>query len=328
MNTKAIDLANIALMLLACVAAFAVPFEMFLFSYAVLGPLHYLTEIGWLHKRNYFATGKNDYLLLIAFCVLLFMFTFIFTEHSRLATVFIFVAFFFSLGTVLFKNFFAKLGFVALAFVVGAAVQNAPSFVYLIGVFLPTLIHVFLFTGLFILYGALKNKSVTGIASLVVFAVCAISFFLLHPNIEFYKVTAYAEKALQESGFIQLNKSIIEIFKLGQFTRENVFESNTGLGIMRFIAFAYTYHYLNWFSKTQVIKWHEVPKNQLAFIVVLWILSVALYAYDYYIGLVALYFLSMLHVLLEFPLNYRSVIGIGEEIGALAGWKKSAAKNG
>ena len=83
---------------------------------------------------------------------------------------------------------------------------------------------------------------------------------------------------------------------------------------MRFIAFANTYHYLNWFSKTEVIKWHQVPRKQLLTVLLLWVASVALYAYDYYVGLVALYFLSMLHVLLEFPLNYRSFIGIYEEI--------------
>ncbi len=322
MNTKTIDLANIGLMFFATVLAFVVPFELFLFSYAVLGPLHYLTEISWLHKRDYFATGKYDYVLLILLCVILFLFTFVFTDYSNYATVFIFVAFFFSLASVLFKDFFVKLAFVAVAFIVGAVIQKAPPFIYLIGVFLPTLIHVFAFTGLFILYGALKNKSVTGISSLVVFAVCAFSFFVFHPQLDFYKVTAYAEKAIQESGFIQLNKSIIELFKLGQFTRETVFESTAGLGIMRFIAFAYTYHYLNWFSKTQIIKWHEVPRKQLAFVIGLWVLSVALYAYDYYTGLVALYFLSMLHVLLEFPLNYRSFIGIGEELRQLTGLTK------
>jgi hypothetical protein len=318
MNTKTIDLANIGLMLFATVLAFVVPFELFLFSYAVLGPLHYLTEISWLHKRHYFATGKYDYVLLILLCVVLFLFSFVVTEYSNYATVFIFVAFFFSLASVLFKDFFVKLAFLAVAFIVGAIIQKAPTFIYLIGVFLPTLIHVFVFTGLFILYGALKNKSVTGVLSLAVFAACAVSFFVFHPQLHFYKVTTYAERAIQESGFIQLNKSIIELFKLGKFTRETVFESNAGLGIMRFIAFAYTYHYLNWFSKTEVIRWHEVPRQQLVFVVVLWLLSVVLYAYDYYTGLVALYFLSMLHVLLEFPLNYRSFIGIGEEVCQLA----------
>src|SRR5271169_2163520 len=71
MNTRTVDLANIFLMLFSCALAFAVPFELFLFSYAVLGPLHYLTEIGWLRKRDYFANGKKDYIVLVAPCLVL-----------------------------------------------------------------------------------------------------------------------------------------------------------------------------------------------------------------------------------------------------------------
>src|SRR5436190_4168154 len=55
-----IDYLNIGLMLLACGVAYVVPFEVFLFSYAILGPLHYLTEISWLDKRNYFIQSKRD----------------------------------------------------------------------------------------------------------------------------------------------------------------------------------------------------------------------------------------------------------------------------
>lgn len=314
MNTKTLDLANIVLMLLSAVAAFVLPFELFLFSYAVLGPLHYLTEISWLHQRNYFSTGKFDYVLLVAIGILLFFFSFLFTEYGHLVNILLLVAFFYALGCVIFKEFLYKLGFVALAFIVGLIYKNSPPFIYLIGVFLPTLIHVFVFTGLFIFYGALKSKSTMGLVSLLVFACCALSFFVFHPTFNFYHVSAYAEKALVDSTFIQLNKSIMDLFDLGQFTRENIFVSNVGLGIMRFIAFAYTYHYLNWFSKTEVIKWHQVPRKQLFSVLALWVFSVALYAYDYYIGLVVLYFLSMLHVLLEFPLNYRSFIGIFNEI--------------
>ena len=309
-------------MIFSCVAAFVLPFELFLFSYAVLGPLHYLTEISWLHKRQYFSSGKYDYIFLVVLAVVLFFMNFVFKEYGESSTLLLFVAFLFALSGVLFKDILYKFIFVCGAFLLGALIQKAPAFVILFGIFLPTLIHVFLFTGLFILYGALKNKSSTGIVSLVVFAVCALSFFVIHPTFSFYQVTTYAEKALVESGFVQLNKAIIDIFKLGQYTRETVFQSNVGLGIMRFIAFAYTYHYLNWFSKTQVIKWHEVPKTQLAVVITLWVASVALYAYNYYVGLVALYLLSMLHVFLEFPLNYRTFIGIGEEVGTLTGWRK------
>ena len=83
---------------------------------------------------------------------------------------------------------------------------------------------------------------------------------------------------------------------------------------MRFIAFAYTYHYLNWFSKTEVIRWHKVPKARFALVIVAWIVSVVLYAVDYMLGFQWLFLLSFMHVLLEFPLNYISVVGIFKEL--------------
>lgn len=46
-------------MILSCGVAFIYPFELFVFSYAVLGPLHYLTEISWLHDRNFFAQSGH-----------------------------------------------------------------------------------------------------------------------------------------------------------------------------------------------------------------------------------------------------------------------------
>src|SRR6266481_1167246 len=56
---------NVGLMVAACGGAVAAPFHVFLFAYALLGPLHYLTEISWLHDRQYFTKGKNDYLFLV-----------------------------------------------------------------------------------------------------------------------------------------------------------------------------------------------------------------------------------------------------------------------
>lgn len=327
MNSKTIDLANIGLMIISCALAFILPFELFLFSYAFLGPLHYLTEITWLHKRDYFTNGKTDYLWLIALCVLLFLFNFVFTGNEHYSNFMIYLAFASALGFILFKDVLWKILFVVMAAFVGGLVVSTQSFFFLFAVFLPTLIHVFVFTGLFILYGALKNKSGTGIASLVVFAVCGVSFFVLFPKFSFYQVSDYAQKTLIESGFATVNQSFVHIFKLGANTRETVFNSDIGFGIMRFIAFAYTYHYLNWFSKTSIIKWHQVPKKWLASVIALWLLSVGLYAYDYKTGLIALYFLSMLHVFLEFPLNYRSMIGITEEVLSLVGFQKvSVAK--
>src|SRR5271156_2603235 len=62
MTTDSVNYLNIGLMLLSAGAAFVMPFELFLFAYAVLGPLHYLPEISWLHDRGYFLKQKYDYL--------------------------------------------------------------------------------------------------------------------------------------------------------------------------------------------------------------------------------------------------------------------------
>ncbi len=304
-------------MLGSCALAFVVPFELFLFSYAVLGPLHYLTEITWLHKRDYFTNGKYDFIWFVMMGILVFLFNFVFPD-GNVSNFSIYLCFAGALGFILFKDMMYKIMFVVLACFAGSLIMHTQSFFFIFAVFLPTLIHVFVFTGLFILLGALKNRSVTGILSLVVFILCAVSFFVFFPQFSFYNVSNYAEKALTDSNFVMLNTSIIRLFKLGASTRQTVFASNIGLGIMRFIAFAYTYHYLNWFSKTSVIKWHKIPKKWLASVIIFWLLSVGLYAYNYYVGLVVLYILSMLHVFMEFPLNYRTVIGIKDEIKGYA----------
>lgn len=118
--------------------------------------------------------------------------------------------------------------------------------------------------------------------------------------------------------FDLLNFHLINIFHLDNLSEVgDVFVKNSGFVIMRFIAFAYTYHYLNWFSKTSVIKWHQVPKKTFAITIAVWLLSAGLYIYDYNLGLTALFFLSFLHVFLEFPLNVVSFTGIGKELSLL-----------
>src|SRR4249919_3757560 len=70
-QSNAVEIANIGLMVLALAFAAVVPFELFLLAYAVLGPLHYLTEISWLHDRRWFVPGRRDWwpLLLCALLV-------------------------------------------------------------------------------------------------------------------------------------------------------------------------------------------------------------------------------------------------------------------
>jgi hypothetical protein len=116
-----------------------------------------------------------------------------------------------------------------------------------------------------------------------------------------------------QSGFDGLNYNIYKILYPMEGKRFIV-DSALGLKIQSLIAFAYTYHYLNWFSKTSIIKWHQVSKLKLSITVLMWIGSVGLYLYNYRVGLLTLFFVSMIHVFLEFPLNIRSITGIGEEL--------------
>ena len=93
----------------------------------------------------------------------------------------------------------------------------------------------------------------------------------------------------------------------------------TWLGFMRLMGFAYTYHYLNWFSKTRIINWHTVSRRRLKLIGAVYLSALALYGYDYHIGFLALMTLSFAHVMLELPLNYRTIAGLASEARVLMG---------
>jgi hypothetical protein len=164
------------------------------------------------------------------------------------------------------------------------------------------------------LYGALKGRSPSGILALVVFAGCSASFILHRPSgapeVDEYVRATY--------GLISdLNVRMADWLGMGSLDEEAVFSSSAGVALMRFIAFAYTYHYLNWFSKTSIIQWHKIPVWWSVVNVVLWIGSVAVYAWDYRTGLLVLFSLSWLHVILEFPLDQRTFVGIGRELGSI-----------
>ncbi len=312
LNNDQINYINIGLMLVSCVLAFILPFELFLFSYAVLGPLHYLTEIGWLHKKSYFTKGKYDFVALGFLCVLVFYFSMV--KPARTETLvpnIIALGVLFACIFVFIKDNLYRAALCTLALIGLAVAKTGSSYFMWIGIFLPTIIHVFIFTWAFMLYGVLKNKSLSGYLSIIALLLIAFSFFIIKaPGLQ-YQVSEYVGSSYNLFGL--LNKYLIRFFGLTtEFTSSGntIFNTNAGFIVMRFIAFAYTYHYLNWFSKTSVIKWHQVPKKALGITLALWAFSVAIYIYDYSIGLKALYFLSFLHVFLEFPLNVTSFQGI------------------
>jgi hypothetical protein len=399
-----INYLNISLMFLSAIGAFFLPFEVFLFAYAFLGPLHYLTEISWLHDRNYFSKGKYDFIVLVVIGVLLSYAAFAkdfgvntdfydaFVEANLFDKLLV-LALFSAILFALVENLFVKIISILFLFVFisgwlspeRSADNNASTTVFALTSLLPTLIHVYVFTGLFMLYGALKSRSKTGLISVATFIIIPIILVFYTPvNPKTNFLSDFGKKAYYADGdgFFYTNVSILDHFKLideplltnkqyldsvvnkksadnqipvaeraritdslknklaenfivpnqeseyynkpipvkfaipintKEYYWNTIFFSTFGIMLMRFIAFAYLYHYLNWFSKTEVIRWHKVPKIRFALVIGLWLTACGLYAYDYALGLSFLFFLSFSHVLLEFPLNIVSIVGIGKE---------------
>jgi hypothetical protein len=340
-----VDVINFFLIWITLWLALTWPFQLFLFSYIVLGPLHYLTEINWLEQQNYFLRPKDRSVFvwsMIAIVVALGICTYLpemdkwkltqplhdavyTTPHEnivgfvRWSYVLILAAFVMSVAWVLTERWLLRAVVMAFCLASSLLFYKMPVAAILFGIFLPTIIHVFLFTICFMLYGSLKAKSVWGHLNVV-------SMFIVLAIIAFSTpATLYG-----------LPKSVIDLTILSEFDRVNLainqFLGTIGKGgldvsspaflrVQAFIAFAYTYHYLNWFSKTSIIRWHRVPKKKLIFSVLVWGTSVGLFAVDYRLGFAASFALSVLHIFLEFPLNYVSIQGV---FHALTGRNKSA----
>ena len=318
MKSALIHHLNSGLIILSCIIAFYIPFELFLFSYGILGPLHYLTEIGWLHKKNYFTKGKYDFLFLTLACLILVYWNF--HPSRRTETLSANIIFFCLMGSfafVLIKDWLYRIIVLVLAAIFTAFLSKSPMFFTWAGVFLPTIIHVFIFTWAFMLFGVLKEKSWPGFVSIVILIICSVVLIVLRPEGLEYEVSNYTRKSY--GPFAELNIRLINFFNMDKLTEiTQVFTTKAGFVIMRFIAFAYTYHYLNWFSKTSVIKWHQVSRLSLIGTLIIWLISISLYIYDYSLGLQVLFLLSFLHVFLEFPLNVVSFTGIGKEVMAFS----------
>jgi len=325
MKSETVDQLNIWLLIIAFVLAIYLPFELFLFSYAFLGPLHYLTEINWLNDKRYFINSKSKlyrvFILLacvIAIYPLLKYFDFDNTLFSNLSShkdLILVLGFVFSVGLVFAESLKQLvIGIVFGSILVVMALLYLPKLIVALGLFLPTLIHVYVFTLLFMIYGQIKSYSKSGLVG-VILLICVPLIILFFKIIPFsYQISDFAEKTYEESGFLSLNTILADLFTAADIT---------GVDLMLpvivkaqvFLAFAYTYHYLNWFSKTSIIGWKSsLNTKRMYAILALWIVSVGIYIYDYTTGLTVLFFLSLLHVVLEFPLNVVAIKEIANHV--------------
>jgi hypothetical protein len=173
-----------------------------------------------------------------------------------------------------------------------------------LGILLPTLIHVSLFTLVFMMLGAYRSGSKAQ-ALLVVVYLLAIGIILVVPPSAATQIPAFA-KAGQEY-FGNVGPALGRLLGVANLRLDTRLTS--------LLAFVYTYHYLNWFIKADVIRWAEIPRSRLALVAAASAASTALYFYDYAFGFTVLLALSLVHVVLEFPLNSLALRQLGGAVG-------------
>ena len=320
MTTDRINNTNSVLMLMAAGAAFVAPFEIFLLSYAILGPLHYLTELSWLYDRDCFLAGRGDYFPLIVLCFAVIVIPVTHWPSARtseFAAMMNYAAFAFAavlLWARTAKRRVVGCGVMALLLPVVANSELCRVFFWPL---LPTIIHVFIFTGAFILLGALRGRSKSALASLVVLGLCTLVFFCV-PMMPIHAVSSYARAAY--APFEHINWIVMNALRLTPAgSADPLYESPQGLAVMRFIAFAYLHHYLNWFSKTSIIKWNRISRARGATIVSLWFASLWIIAHHGAAGSMLLASLSYAHGFLELPLDHKTFVYIARELRASKG---------
>jgi len=281
----------------ACLAIF-IPFELVLLSYAILGPGHYLTEISWLKGKQFFTVKKYDYLIILGIAILAIL---IRLPSANL----VFYTFGLSLLFLFIKDSFNRIAAIFILVIAGYFLLSHNILSVIFGLYLNSLIHVYVFTGMFILYGALKSKRISGYLSVLIFVLCPILLLFLFTGLH---ITPTAWAISNYTHFSRLNFVTLRSHSI------DIYTNNASILLTRFIAFAYLYHYLNWFSKTSIIQWHKISVKRTVIIILIWGGSIALYFYNYNTGLHWLYMMSFVHVILEFPLNHLTFIGIGKEL--------------
>ena len=177
-STDRINILNIWLMLISGVLAFVWPFYLFLFSYAFLGPLHYLTEISWLHDKSYYTKRKYDYIFLIVLTLIYGSSLFMKIDQMQVVANAVLIAFIGSIALTLTSSIVSRIALVVASCVVAYFVPISFTTV-IIGALILTIIHVFVFTGFFIAFGAIKSQSRWGYLSLIVFIAVAAALLLI-----------------------------------------------------------------------------------------------------------------------------------------------------
>jgi hypothetical protein len=298
-------------MLASLAAACAAPFQVFLAAYVVLGPLHYLTEIAWLRERGFFTTERRDPAVLAGLGALAAS-PAVFSSSSMYGAWAMTIGVLAAVGLALRRAPGGAAACAAFVAAIGLIGAHHPDDALVVAALTATIVHVYAFTGLFLLSGALKDRRPTARLALAAFVACAAACFLVaNPGLP---VGPRFAAALGTGRFEFVQGALYGLLYRARLNHGALFTDPRSVALARFTAFAYLYHYLNWFSKTAVIRWHEVGARSLGLSVAGWGAALVLYAWNYAAGVAALSMLSMLHVTLELPLDALTAAGVARAV--------------
>jgi hypothetical protein len=305
------DWPDLTALLLSGILAAVAPLQVFLLAYALLGPFHYLTEIAWLRRKQfYFREGlisSRNYVVIAIVLAALAPLQYIVKHNFG----------FWIIGSLLLlsltvwvRNIYVL---TALAGAGLAARFTLRPWVFLVAILVPTLIHVYFFTWTFMLSGALRDKRATLIKwlnpTLLLLIPVVLIFLRLH-----YSSTGGFWLRNEAASFGDLHAYLANglhhtLTMNGDFLQDPVIAA-----LVRLFAFVYLFHYLNWFAKTELLQWHKISRPEWAAIAILYTASIALYTWNFRAGFIAAAFLSLLHVVLEFPLNWHTLRFLGQRL--------------
>lgn len=289
-----VDSLNVGIIIASCLLAHLFPYHMVFYSYAVLGTAHYFTQISWMHDRGYFCESKRYGAVMIGFSVLACVFTFCpIADHELLYEYTFGMAIVFAaLLSFPFVGLWSKLLFLVASSIAMWAIVFKSVFMAIFVVVFASFLHTFVFTISFMLLGAIKTGKTSAYVAVFALAAAELTFFLPGTVAE-----------------IKPNLAGLKFFDIVMDTYQRIyyFSDDHEANFFGFLSFTYTYHYLNWFSKAEVIKWHKVPRKRMAWMTSCFLLCVAAFFVNYAIGIVFIFSIALAHGFLELSLNLKTM---------------------
>ncbi|MES2391820.1 MAG: hypothetical protein V4555_09270 [Acidobacteriota bacterium] len=295
---------DLAALVVSGVAAAVAPLQVFLLAYVLLGPFHYLTEIAWLKKKKfYFGDGlvsPRMYAWLAGGLAVVGAADFV-VRHGLS---------FWVIGALLLLSFSVwvrnlyVLATIAVAGVV--AKELSPAVVVLVAVIVPTVVHVFFFTWIFTVSGALRSKGLGWARWVNPVLTLAIPVGLVLATVHYRAPGALWVRG-EAASFEPFHQYLAGLWHHTLRMDGGLLADPVVAALLRLSAFAYLFHYLNWFAKVDLLEWHKLPLRSWVVLLTLYAASLGVYGFGFATGILVANFLSLLHVLLEFPLDWRTL---------------------